>query len=216
MSIPAQVRDAVVDAYYPRALAAPDAARARAQSAYTIASAIAAGLIAAGAFADFGSRPGLVQVLGFASLGGWLAAAALFMVAVSSPLKSMACPQESADEFVREALRMAAEERQRVDTWQGAARWVAAGAGALTLGTFVSVVAMPVDDDVVVEVSLTEAGRDSLADLCGQPIDGLDGTLALDSLDDEFVVVEAAKDACRDEPVELRLPRDHVSGIAAR
>jgi hypothetical protein len=71
VAIPTVVRDAVVNAYYPRALAVPDAARSRAQAAYTIASAIAAALVAAGVFGNLDQRPELVQGLGVAALVGW-------------------------------------------------------------------------------------------------------------------------------------------------
>src|SRR5437588_326206 len=77
-----KVVDATLNAYYPALIASADAARARAQVAYTIASATAAALVAAGVLTNIAAAPFWVRLLGTASLIAWITVAALFMFVV--------------------------------------------------------------------------------------------------------------------------------------
>jgi hypothetical protein len=75
----------VVAAYWPRALAAADAARARAQAGFTVASAIATGLVAAGIFTNAAERAHAARDIGAAALALWLGAMLLFLRAIAEP-----------------------------------------------------------------------------------------------------------------------------------
>jgi hypothetical protein len=143
MAMPTGVRDAVVSAYYPRALASPDSARSRAQAGYTIASAIAAALVAAGVLSEIDSQPGVIQILGLGALTLWMATAWLYMSAVSVPVRVIEGLQLTEDEFVGTALSNAKIERDEVDRRQRRARWVSFAAVLLTLATFVAAVRFP-------------------------------------------------------------------------
>ena len=87
-AIAADVREAVVSAYFPRAVAAPDSARNRAQAGYAISSAIAASLVVAGAYVDIGDRRLAAQVLAGAALVSWIGVALLYLYAVTTAVKT--------------------------------------------------------------------------------------------------------------------------------
>jgi hypothetical protein len=74
----------ISSSHWPRALAAADSARARAQSGFTVASAIATALVAAGIFTDITDRANPARWVGAAALSLWLAAMLLFLLAVST------------------------------------------------------------------------------------------------------------------------------------
>lgn len=145
MPFPTGVRDAVVTAYYPRALGAPDTARSRAQAGYTVASAVAAALIAAGVLSGIDKRPVLVQGLGLTALVLWMITALLFMWAVSAPVRVVEGDQPTADAFVTTALSNAKLERDEVDKRQRAARIASVAAVLLTLAAFVTALLLPSD-----------------------------------------------------------------------
>ena len=137
--IPRAVIEAIVNAYYPRALSSPDTARARAQAGYTIASALAAAVIAVGVFSDIGQRSIFVQVLGLLAVATWIAAALFYQKAVAAPVEVIEAAQSSADDFVKRVLSNARDERTRVDDrhrWAGRISVVAASftAAALIFG----------------------------------------------------------------------------------
>lgn len=69
----------IVGAVYPAMLSEPTTVRARAQTAYTIASAIAAALVTAGVVAKIKEFPAVVQVFGVLAVATWLLAAGLFI-----------------------------------------------------------------------------------------------------------------------------------------
>src|SRR4051794_30312353 len=137
MSIPKDVRDAVVIAYYGRVMTGSAGARARAQAAYGIASAIAVGVIAAGLFGGLSERPGIVQFGALAALMAWLVAAALFLHAVASPFETAVTPQQDVDVFVGRVLDVVRQERATIDNWQRRAQLASAVAAIVTVATFV-------------------------------------------------------------------------------
>jgi hypothetical protein len=134
-AVASDVREAVVAAYYPAAVAAADAARDRAQRAYGISSAIAASLVAFGAFSDFESRPLLVQIFGIVAITAWLAAALLFMFTIGSAPSATTTTYKTPDAFVHAALERARTERDLVNRRQSYARKATVAAVVLTLLT---------------------------------------------------------------------------------
>src|SRR5262245_38789422 len=71
--------ETITTEFYTQILSASKDARARAQNAYTIASATAAALVAAGLFAHIRDYPDIVQFLGVAALAIWLLAAGVYL-----------------------------------------------------------------------------------------------------------------------------------------
>jgi hypothetical protein len=135
MSIPADVRESVVQSYYPHALSVADTARSRAQSGYGIASAIATGLVAAGALGKIGQQSLLVQILGLAAVVMWVVAALLFLWAVAAPVGLVTQAQPNVSAFVGAALQLARQERDEIDRRQRFARWASTLAAFLTVMT---------------------------------------------------------------------------------
>jgi MFS family permease len=133
------VAAAVVDAFYRRMLSAPDLARQRAQVAYTIAGAVAAALVAAGAVADLGAKPWWFQVLGAVALVAWLVTAGLFVWAVALPYSAEAPEKiKGRAEFVQFALDDHATEQFHIDRRQA----MALSAGTVAAGLTVIAIAL--------------------------------------------------------------------------
>src|SRR4051812_42116319 len=77
--VPARVLDAAAEAYYSRAAASADAARGRAQTAFSMASVIAGALGAAGALGHIGDAAAAVQIAGTLAFAAWLGTAWLLL-----------------------------------------------------------------------------------------------------------------------------------------
>jgi hypothetical protein len=110
------VVDAVTSAYYTEALKGPEAARARAQNGWTISSAVAGALVAAGAITGTSQERGWVLDVGVVALTVWLIAAALYTAAAAVPVRQSAGGvAEDGESFVTTALAAARTERQAID-----------------------------------------------------------------------------------------------------
>lgn len=214
MAIPTDVRNAVVGAYYPRALAVPDGARSRAQAGYGIASAIAAALVAAGVFGNLDERPTLVQAVGVAALVAWLVAAGLYVVAVSRPFQPAGATQTTVEDFVFEALAAAKIERDRVDRWQKAAGIASAVATAVTLAALVTALVDTPSDTQAATVALTAKGKAGLAAACGRTLDSVIGTVSPSDLQKEFVTLTLDHDVCGKKAIMVAVPRVQVQAVA--
>jgi hypothetical protein len=217
MSTAAGVRAVVIEAHYARVMAGADAARARAQAAYGIASAIAVALIAAGLFGGVDTRPPGVQALTVAALVAWLTAAALFLHTVSSPFEIGLEPKNSEESLAEAVLAGVRDERARIDTWQRRAQLAAAVAALLTVAAFVS--ALRTDDSQTQEtatIALTSTGVARLEGTCGPLPATFLGKVAKADLDGKFVEMTLAPGVCGDTSVDVAVPRSAVLGVAFR
>ena len=214
MAIPADVRSALVNAYYPRALAVPDGARSRAQAAYGISSAIAAALVAAGVFGGLDQRPALVQALGVGALVGWLLAAGLYLVAVSRPFQSAAADQSSADAFASAALTAAKTERDKVDFWQKAAAFVSGLAAIVTVIALSSALVDTPTDARGATIVLSGKGMASMTAACGATRRALTGLVSPGDLEKEFVGMTLDAGECGAKKRFFAVPRSSVSAVA--
>jgi hypothetical protein len=214
-AVPTQVRDAVVAAYYPRALAVADTARSRAQAAYGIASAIAAALVAAGVFGDLDDRRTIVQIFGVAALALWLLAAGLFLVAVSAPFHETPPNQKTAEAFVLETLGAATKERTRVEQFSIGAAIVAGLAALVTAATFALALFYPPTEEHDAKVLLTAKGTASVEKACGSVPVPLKGQLVMDDLQKEFVAVKLDAGSCGLETgPTVAIPRAQVRAVS--
>jgi hypothetical protein len=199
--INSEVLKTVVGAYYGAKLEAPKAARTNAQNAYTIAAAVAAAVVAAGAFVDLSSRPTSVQILGAAALAVWLITAALFMWAVAAPSEDASglAGTNEATEFVKEAMRRAKNETAAINDRQFFAR-ISAGAAsvltvaALALGLFLP----PASTTKDVTVRLDPAEQASLTELCGKSVPTVvSGTTDTKDDGDGTIEFDPEENACK-------------------
>ncbi len=214
MAIPTDVRNAVVGAYYPRALAVPDGARSRAQAAYGIASAIAAALVAAGVFGNLDQRPRLVQALGVAALVAWFVAAGLYLVAVSRPFEPAGATQTTVEAFVREALAAAKIERDKVDWWQKAAGIASGVAAAVTLAALAAALVDTPSDSRAATVALTPKALAAVAVACGRTPTSITGSVSPGDLQKEVVILTLDKDVCGKKTIVVAVPRAQVQAVA--
>ncbi|HEX5983536.1 MAG TPA: hypothetical protein VFY69_04950, partial [Solirubrobacterales bacterium] len=130
------VYQTVADAYYRKAIETPTAARANSQNAYTIAAAVAAAVVTAGAFADLAGEPAGVRILGVCALLAWLITAGLFMYAVAAPyLRTEDEPNKvnTKFDFVLAAMTNARNEAATINHRQLYARSAATLASLLTV-----------------------------------------------------------------------------------
>jgi hypothetical protein len=210
----------VAKAYYPRAVAAADAARTRAQAGYTIASAVAAALVAAGVFGDFEQLPTEVQVLGVVALAAWLVAAFAFMLAVSTrrptpgeqedPTKPQ--QQKGSLAFVTDVMGDTMGERAAVEKVVGIATAAVGVAMLLTLATIVGVAADedadPKRDGVLI---LTVEGIATSKATCDREMNTIEGRFDPAKLKDEFVSLVVSAGDCTGEDIDLRFRKKEIA-----
>jgi hypothetical protein len=213
----------VAKAYYPRAVAAADAARTRAQAGYTIASAIAAALVAAGIFGGIEDFEPVVQGLGVLALVGWLLAGFFFVLAVSNRRPD---PEESKDPqkldehkgalpFIREVMSDAKRERNAVEEHQKRAVVSTAAAMVLTVATIIGVlVDQPADASKSATFGLSASGAAAVDAVCDRPVSTLEGSVDPAKLDQDFVPIAIEAGSCVDDETTLHLSKRQISTVA--
>jgi hypothetical protein len=212
-------RDAVIAAYYPSALAEAQAVRTRAQSAYTIASAVAAAIVAGGFFGDVDQQRLWVQVLGLVTLAAWLLTAGLFIHAIAGTVRpAVVGTQSGVDAFVNAAMDNASNERSTVVGRQGRAYGATVFSIVLTLGLIgVLLFVDPVPPDTKEGVfTFTTVGTAVVTRSCPSHEPTLSGAFDPAKLGGAFVTITAGKGQCDDaREVILRVPRVAIQSIAS-
>ncbi len=212
MALPAGVRDAVVNAYYRRALKLPDVARERAQAAYVIAAALTTALAAAGILGNIDRSPTAVLLLGIAALISWLTTAGLFAVAVSAPFAPAADDASDDEEFVRAVLSDAVSEAAAVDRWQGRARIVACIAVALTFGAALSSLKAPPPATSSATIFFTQSGTKLMSVACGTRFLRLNVEIETASIASQFVRFTVPPLTCT-HSTRIALPRADIQAV---
>lgn len=190
----------IADAYYRTKLEAPKAARSNSQNAYTIAAAVAAAVVAAGAFANLSSQPAGVQAVGVAALAVWLVTAGIFMWAVAAPYQAMGQNSVSSEiDFVNEALRRAKSETESINARQRYARFSAVLASLLTVVALGLALFLPAPSTTKkVVVKLSSAEQQSLSELCEEPLPTVvPGTADTKTIGDGTIEFDPAEKACK-------------------
>jgi hypothetical protein len=215
----AQVDDRVVvevlKAYYPAALTAADSARRRAQAAYTIASAVAAAIVAAGVFGNVDEARTAVKVLGVCSLVTWLLAAAGYMWAVAGTVTGLESgDQPDGSSFVRAALNNVRAERKSVAFWSLLAQITTLVAIALTgIAIGIAVFNPPDPEKRVATLILSGRGQVSVERLCGRAGRKVTGTLRTKSLSEIFVAIDVSPRRCPRSAGKVQIRRSDVIGV---
>ncbi|HLA13573.1 MAG TPA: hypothetical protein VJZ25_00995 [Gemmatimonadaceae bacterium] len=205
---------AVMNAYYPRVLAAPDSARNRAQAGWGIAGAVGTALAGAGVFATDGEGRS-VLVLGFLAIFLWLTASLLFIRAVAVPSKAVGeGTSTSHSGFVRTVFENARSERDQVDDRQKWARRALYSAVTATLATLLVAVWPFTQATRSWRIILTDKGYETVALLCGEislplPVEGPHDLLGADQ-----VTLTVDAEHCHGRTVTLTLPRDLIAAAA--
>jgi hypothetical protein len=217
MSVPKDVRDAVVSAYYGRMMRSSDAARARAQAAYGIASAIAVGVVAAGLAGRLDERSAAIQIAALAALIAWLVAAALFLHTVASSFEMSLQSQPGEDAFVRAALDAVRDERAMIDAWQRKAQIASAVAAVVTVVAFVAALRTKHGEtEKAATITMTVEGSAALKTACDRVPARLTGKVLEASLRERFVQITLDPGMCGPTSVDVAVPRSQVLALAFR
>lgn len=215
MTIPKEVRDVVVSAYYRRLMSSSDAARARAQAAYGIASAIAGAVVAAGFLGGLRHQAVGIQTIVAVALVAWLIAAGLFLHAVSSPFEMILESGIAESAFIGGALEAVRAERAKIDSWQRKARLASMVAALATAGAFLAAL-WSTDSPATrpATVTVTAAGSAALKAACGTVAPRLTGRVVESSLSARFMQMTLSPDMCGRQSVDVFLPSSDVLAVA--
>ncbi len=213
-----EVQAEVLKAYYPRAVAQADAARARALNAFTVASAVATAIVTAGVVTGIQDRPPLVQIAGVFAFTAWLAAAAAFARALAGGVRrTHRGATDDPQVFAAFALDNARHERAVVDWRLSVAQVITVVAMATTVVAVAAGLATTQDlarrDATLV---LSPAGQARLAEVCGAGTPTVEGKVVVTTLADEFVDIRLAPGHCGGGETDVRLRRDDVLAVRLR
>jgi hypothetical protein len=210
----------VVENYYKRGVEAADRERDRAERGYTIASAIAAALVAAGVFGHLDEKSDLVKALGLAALFAWVCAAMLFVWAVSAPTAELAKPAgggwTTAGEFMAAVSSQAERDRNEIRRRARTATLTTLVAIAITFAAFsfgVTEKAGPGPQHAMIGLSLE--GRRALVTVCttGLPTQ-ITGMVDVGSLEENVVAIKLDPNVCSEEAVDVEVPRRYVLAVS--
>jgi hypothetical protein len=229
--LPDEAIKAIAEAYYERAAQGADAARERAQTAFTMASAIAAALAAAGIFGNIDRETRTVQILGFLAFAGWLLTALLLLHAAVGEYLAPADdhgPEErdlseggtmkialGDDEFVATVYSDVVAERNAVyDRLRRALG--AAGLAIVLTGAAAGAALLSRETEAARtmsgDVELTDQGMKDIGRAC--PVERgknpIRASLVPASLKDRFVELELPAGSCDGAETTLELPATDV------
>jgi hypothetical protein len=217
MSLLDEVNNAVVHAYYQRMMASSDAARARAQAAYGIASAVAAAVVAAGLFGGLDQSPAVLQLAAVTALVAWLVAAALFLRAVCWSFQIDVPRSRGVDAFVGGVLEAVRVERTTIDRRQQAAQIASAAAGLVTVAVFAAALLTKASGtERPATITLTSAGAASLTAACGRAPAKVTGMVKTASLHARFVEIDLDPGLCGPKGVGIAVPRNAILSLVFR
>lgn len=205
---------AIANAYYPREIASADAARGRAQSAYAIASAIAALLLGAGLLVNLADSPVVVRLLGSVALVAWVGSAFLYLQAVASPIDlGGATAHKGSYNFVNFVLHRIGNERAEIDRRLVLANRVSVVALLLTVIAFIAGLFWVSADEERVTMIVDDDGARLVDQLCGLESNTVDGVVAVEALSQDLVRIDVSAGDCGDRDVTLFLPKSSVVAL---
>jgi hypothetical protein len=215
-----QAIEAAAAAYYQHSALAASGARERAQTAFTMTSAVAAGFTALGVFTGISSDPTLVQTLAVLAVIAWLLSSALYLYAAvgeywakdEQPEKSIARTPEAFIDTVYDDIR---GERDAVYDRLRRAVLVSFFALAFTGMTVASAVFDKPTDDPHATIELTSGGIKAIKAACGSLSPLNDLRVERSTLDHDVIIIDPPEKSCG-QASELALPRGEVAAIALR
>jgi hypothetical protein len=213
--------ETVVESYYTRGVEAADRERTRTQAGYTITSAIAAGLVAAGVFTDFETKPDVVKALGLAALFLWVGSAMLFAWAVAAPTADLEKPPggsyTSASDFMLAVSRQAEMNRNAIRKRARSAFASTILAIALTFIAFsIGVTDRESPALEPARIALTKQGVRALTVVCGARPRILSGHIDRESLGSKVVSIKFDPGICGNSSTEVELPQRALRAVSFR
>ena len=209
----------VVEAYYQRGVEAADRERDRAERGYTIASAVAGALVAAGVFGDFEDKPNVVKALGLSALFVWVVVALLYVWAVAVPTSDLPRPASGGwntpGEFMAAVSMQVKKDRDDIRSRARAAVLTTIGAVLLTFAALITGVTQRTNTTQAATVSLDPKALQALAPICKPTNSTLSGNIDPHALEKDFVTITVAAGSCQGQGAEaLDLPRSAITGIS--
>jgi hypothetical protein len=210
-----EVSKAIMDAYYPRVVALGDAARARAQSAYAIASAVTGVLVIAVITTKAELAGSVVRVAGLFALVLWLLAAGAYIRAVATPVKKLETTAATTpSELANKVMIAARAERGEVDDRQRTANVLALLAMLATAVAFAALLFWPaMASQPQGTLRLTEAGLDAVKAVCPDATRSLPGEVLQSSIGTDFIVVNVGRDICGGKLAQIQVPKAEVEAL---
>jgi hypothetical protein len=205
------VANALAPAFYTKVVESADAARARAQNAYAVASAVAVALIGSAILGNLDQQPSWVQALGAAAVVAWVVVAGLFVVAIAVGTPKESEPDEvvGADAFVNRIIARAGSELGTIQKRTQRAMIGAAVAVLITVAALGGVVFHPPDLRSG-EILVTTAEAHALQHVCPNVTNEISGEIDVASLDSEFVAIEPPASVCAGVSRVLRVDRGAI------
>jgi hypothetical protein len=210
-SLADEVVSEVNRAYYGRLVEAPDRARTRALNGFTVVSAIAAALVAAGLAKGIDGAPGAVQAFGFVSLALWLLAGGAFLAAVADPRlkRKPTGSATNANDAAWDRIEEARREIRSIRVASGAAQVLSAIALVVTIA-MVGLALLENGASEWATVTLDRRGATRVAAAChrGSGNAGPTYRVKLDpgSLGDSFPALRFPAGDCRGEEATVYVP----------
>ncbi|MDQ3916012.1 MAG: hypothetical protein M3285_03180 [Actinomycetota bacterium] len=208
----AEVRRALIGAWYPLVLSSPYAAAGRAQGAFTSCTAILTGLLAVGILADIATRPLLVQLIGAAAALLWATSALLFLKTstISPELEQGGETAVDPESFQRETLESARTDAARVSKQTRRAVVSASAAAAATLTAFV--IGGLIRDSEQVTIWFEDDSDDTVMSACDQTQPFLTGDVLTEELTNDAPLLKIEPSDCP-QIESLMINRDDVAAI---
>ncbi len=205
------VPNAVIPAFYSGIVARADAARTRAQSAYTIASGVAVGLIGTAILGQLDQQPIWVRILGMGSIVAWALVAATFVYAISVPTQTPPKPHTivGVDAAVNEIIRLATVEKNSVEKRSSMARRAAIASTLITLAALGGVIFHP-PETIPAVVVITSAEVATAQQACPLVTERIQGQVEVSTLNSDFLVVIPNQSLCGGPGDALRIPSASV------
>jgi hypothetical protein len=215
-----QAVEAAAAAYYQHSALAASGARERAQTAFTMTSAVAAGFTALGVFTGVSSAPTWVQVSAVLAVLAWLLSSALYLHAAVGEYRVKGDQPETSTVRTPEAfIQMVYDDirGERDAVYDRLFRavlvsFVALAFTGLTVGT--AVFEHPTDKPQAT-VALTAGGVKAVTAICGSLPSLSDVRVEQSTTDDAIIVVDPPAHSCG-QAKRLALPRGDVASIAFR
>jgi len=206
---------AIVDAYYPNALATGDRLRTRALNGFTVASAVAAALVAAGLVTGLGRLGGPLEAAGVLAVVLWLAAAAAYLWAVTGRVAADKRPAAQSDAEL--ANRRLDRANREVDAL---APRIQRGFFLTLCGLTVTIVAIviaafaPPDPRQWATVTLTTDGAQELGRVCGKRRSTVRARVDPDRLGRNLIAFRIVAKDCGGRRLDVYLKHSFITTIA--
>lgn len=215
LTVADEVTKEVIDAYYPRVVALGDAARARAQSAYAIASAVTGVLVIAVITTKAELAGPVVQWAGLCALVLWLLAAATYIYAVATPVKKPdTTAVTTASDLADKVIENARNERKDVDDRQRIANVLALLAMLSTAFAFAALLFWPAEaSQPQGTLRLTAAGLEAVQAVCPGATRSLPGQVVRSSISTDFFAVNVGSNICGGKSVQIQVPKAQVEAV---